>query len=170
MKSNANYVNCIMGLFIATIFCSSAIGAESNYAHGHTALDVFDADGFKETPIWVQVWVGFMGATFAAGLFFVWKHTLARWAVGGFIASMASGQFTFALLDLPFLAGSISIMHIACWTPALILMLIKRPFFNQKESMKFRIWSGIMTGVIVFSFLFDVKDALIYINHASSLG
>ena len=131
---------------------------------------MFDADGFKETPVWVQVWIGFMGATFAAGLLFVWKHTLARWAVGGFIASMASGQFTFALLGLPFLAGSISIMHIVCWTPALILMLIKRPFFNQKVPMKFRIWSGIMTGVIVFSFVFDVKDALIYINHVSSLA
>ncbi|PWQ99647.1 hypothetical protein DKT75_00825 [Leucothrix arctica] len=159
-----------MVLFVAVICCSTALGAENIYAPGHTALDVFDADGFKSSPSWVQIWVGFMLSTFAVGIFFVWKHALARWAIGGLIASMATGHYTFVLLGLPFLGGSIAIMHIICWTPALILLLINLPFLNQQEPMVFRIWSGVMTGVITFSFIFDVRDAAIYINHVSDLA
>ena len=169
MQTILKNINNLVLLVITAAYCTNAIGAEQHYSHGHSALDIFDVEGFKNTPFWVQVWVTFLLSSFAASFLFVWKHVLARWVIGGFIASMTSGHITFSLLELPFLAGSISIMHIVCWTPALILLLIKRPFLNNTEPMAFRVWSGIMTAVIIFSFLFDVKDAVIYINHVSNL-
>ncbi len=151
-------------------FSTAALGADSEYASGHGALQIFNDDAMQLTPTWVKVWLAFMMGTFAAGLYFSWKHPLARWAVGGFLVSLTTGRLVFTTLGLPFLSGSISIMHVVCWTPALALLLIKRPFLNPKEPKAFRLWSGIMTGVILFSFIFDIKDAVIYLNHIVSLG
>lgn len=144
--------------------------AVESYPKGHGPLEVFDADGFAATPLWVQLWVGFLMSTFAAGLFFVRNHALARWASGGFIVSAATGHLTFSILGLPFLGGSIAIMHIVCWTPALVLLLLKRPFLDANEGPPYRIWSAIMTGAILFSFVFDFRDASTYIGHIINLG
>jgi hypothetical protein len=152
--------------FVPTI---TVTGAEQEYALGHGALEVFGGDGFKQTPTWVQAWVGFMLATFAVGLFFSWKHPLARWVVSGLVLSASCGGAIFAFLGLPFLGGSIAITHLVFWTPALIFLLIKRPFFNMAEPTAFRVWSAVITGVIIFSFVFDIRDAAVYILHIRGL-
>lgn len=158
----------MIGWLIATsllLTTANALGAEV-YAKGNGALEVFDADGMAASPTWVMAWVGFMMVTFAIGLFvFAWKKPIARWAAGGFIVSAATGAAVFNALGLPFLSGSIAIMHLVCWTPALILLLVKRPFADAAEGRWFRIWSGVMTFVILFSFVFDIRDAFIYISH-----
>ena len=153
------------------VACSAAVfGAEADYATGHRALEVFGPEGFGAAPAWVQAWLAFLISMFAIGLYFAWKHPVARWASGGFIVSAVSGEVVFSLLNLPFLSGAISIMHILCWSPALVLLLVKRPFLDEAESLAFRVWTGLMAGSIIFSFLFDIKDAVIYINHVSGLG
>lgn len=155
---------------LAALWSLSALGAEQ-FAKGHGALEVFDADGVAASPLWVQLWVGFMVLTFAVGLiFFVWKRPIARWAVGGFLFSALTGEFIFSALGLPFLSGSIAIMHLLGWTPALVLLLIRRPFLDANEGQAFRIWSGVMIFVILFSFVFDIRDAFLYIQHFSGLG
>ncbi|MFS1522900.1 hypothetical protein ACL7TT_02100 [Microbulbifer sp. 2304DJ12-6] len=143
---------------------------EEQYIAGHGALEVFNAHGFMQTPTWVQIWVCFLAITFLVGFYFAWKHPLARWTSGGFILSAAGGSMAFALLRLPFLGGSIALMHILCWLPGLILLLIHRPFLNTNEPAGFRIWAGTITGVILFSFIFDIRDAVIYIDHISGTG
>jgi len=150
----------------ATIMASTlTMGAEADYAHGHGALEIFDGEGMATTPVWVQVWLALLLSCFAVGLLFVWKHVLARWAVGGFIVSATSGAYVFASLELPFLSGAIAIMHILCWSPALALLLIRRPFLDSDETKRFRAWSATMTAFILFSFVFDIKDAAIYLSH-----
>lgn len=144
----------------------TAFGADA-YEKGHGALQVFDADGIALTPQWVQIWLGFMLLTFATGLIFVWKKPIARWAVGGFLVGAGGGGFIFSALGLPFLSGAIAIIHILFWSPALFLLLTRRPFLDAAEGMAFRIWSGAMTGVMLFSFVFDIRDAYIYIAHIS---
>lgn len=151
--------------FILALAGTSAYGAEG-FAQGHGALEVFDGVGFAAAPLWVRIWVGLMIATFAVGLFvFAWKRPLARWAAGGFLVSAMTGQAVFSALGLPFLSGSIAIMHLVCWTPALVLLLIQRPFLDASESKWFRAWSAAMTFAILFSFVFDIRDAFIYIAH-----
>lgn len=146
-----------------------AVGAEGHYAPGHGALEVFGAEAMAFTPLWVKVWLFCLIGLFAIGTYFAWKHPVARWATGGFIVSMLSGHIIFARLGLPFLGGSIAIMHLVCWTPALVILLRQRPFFKPAEPLSFRIWSGLITAAIVFSFSFDINDATTYINYIRSL-
>jgi hypothetical protein len=150
------------------ILPNMVFGSESQYSVGHGALDTFNQEGFLATPRWVQIWVLILMGTFIAGFYFAWKHALARWSVGGFILSMTMGQTVFALFNLPFLGGSIAIMHLVCWSPALFLLLLKRPYFNRHERTSFRVWSSLMTCVLIFSFVFDIRDATIYINHVAT--
>jgi hypothetical protein len=82
----------------------TALGAD-DYPKGHGALEVFDDAGFVATPLWVRIWLGFLISTFAVGLVFAWKHSIARWAIGGFVVSAASGAFVFAALGCRFWAG-----------------------------------------------------------------
>lgn len=156
----------LMSIALLLFYPNSGWAVESQYSVGHGALDVFNKDGFLTTPLWVQVWVVLLISTFVMGFYFAWKHPLARWAVGGFILSMTMGHTVFELLNLPFLGGSIAIMHLVCWSPMLFLLLLKRPYLNVNESIGFRVWSGLMTAVLIFSFVFDIRDAAIYLSHA----
>jgi len=161
---NRRAVLAIFALVLAILFSFGA-GAD-DYAKGNGALEVFDAEGISASPAWVQIWVGFMLLMFAIGLFvFAWKRPLARWVAGGFIVSAATGEMVFGALGLPFLSGAIAIMHLVCWTPGLILLLTQRPFANPEEGRWYRLWTGLMTGTILFSFVFDIRDAFIYISH-----
>jgi len=51
----------------------------------------------------------------------------------GFIVSASTGEAVFRALDLPFLSGDIAIMHIVRWTPALVLLLTRRPFLDPEQ-------------------------------------
>lgn len=155
----------LMSIALLLFFSNAALAVESQYSVGHGALDVFNKDGFLATPLWVQVWVVLLISTFVIGFYFAWKHSLARWAVGGFILSMTMGHTVFGLLNLPFLGGSIAIMHLICWSPALLILLVKRPYFDANERVSFRVWSALIVNVLIFSFIFDIRDAAVYINH-----
>ncbi len=61
------------------------------------------------------------------------------------------------------LGGLFALLHIIFWSPALYLLLSRRPFMQGRSL--YAIWSGLMTAVIVFSFAFDVRDAVIYLHH-----
>ena len=155
---------------VAALLWSTGAWAAESYPKGHGALQVFDAEGMAVTPTWVKLWVGFLMATFAAGLLFVWRHPIARWTTGGFLVSAGTGALVFSALGLPFLSGSIAIMHIICWMPALLMLILKRPFLNPEEGLGYRIWAGVITFAILFSFIFDFRDAGIYIAHVTGMG
>jgi len=147
------------------VLSHGALGAQE-YEKGHGALQVFDSAGMAVTPLWVQMWVGFMVVMFATGLFaFCWKQPIARWIVGGFILSALIGESIFNALGLPFLSGSIAILHLVFWTPGLILLLMQRPFLDPAQGKWFRVWSGVMVCSILFSYVFDIRDAMTYLNH-----
>lgn len=154
---------------LTLIFPQIASATEELYARGHGALEVFSDGGILLSPTWVQVWIVCLLGTFVIGIFFVWKHPLARWVLAGFIISMTAGRVVFDLLGLPFFGGSIAIVHLVCWSPLLALLLLKRPYFDKSEPVSFRMWSAVLTGVIVFSFIFDIRDAVIYVNHINGL-
>ncbi len=156
-------------VLIATAAALSGAGAEE-YGKGNGALEYFDAEGIAASPQWVQIWIFVMLGTFALGLVFVWWRPIARWAVGGILASLFLGEIPFAALDLPYLSGAIAIAHLVCWSPALYLLLTRRPFLQAGEAVGYRVWTAAMTGVILFSFVFDLRDAAIYIDHFSGLG
>lgn len=138
---------------------------EASFDSGHGALQRFDAAGIAATPLWVQIWLTFLAITFLSSLFFIRKHAIARWAIGGILLSVPLTPIIARSLGFPFLGGAIAIGHIVFWSPALVLLLIKRPFLDETNSLPYRIWSAAMTFVIAFSFIFDIRDSIIYIGH-----
>jgi hypothetical protein len=154
----------MMGLLISSLTQVHAY-ASAEYSPGYGALDVFNGPGMAATPLWIKVWFAVMVATFASGLAFIRRHTSARLAVCGFLLPFLIAGPIFKALGLPFLGGSIAIAHLVFWTPALVVLLLRRPFFDSTKGTGFRIWSGAMTGVILFSFIFDIRDAVIYSSH-----
>jgi hypothetical protein len=165
-----SYTFTTFGVALGT-FWNAGVPQAAAYPKGIGALQVFDGGAFSAAPLAVQAWLIFMVSTFLVGLvFYAWRRPVARWAGGGFVFSLLTGHLFFASLSLPMLSGSIAIWHIVCWSPALILLLLRRPFLNQDENLWYRLWSGAMTGVILISFIFDFRDAAIYIDHFSGAG
>ena len=167
-------------LALITLMSATGAGAEE-YAKGHGALEVFDPEGIANSPQWVQIWIFYiMLPAFALGLLFVWTKPIARWVVGGILASLFLGELPFAALGLPYLSGAIALAHIVCWSPALYFLLTQRPFLTASEPAEsrfvglyrgaYRAWTGLITFVILFSFVFDIRDAAIYIDHMAGIG
>jgi len=165
-----SYAFTTLGAGLGTLWNAGALQA-AEYPKGTGALQVFDGEAFSAAPLAVQAWLVFMVSTFLVGLvFYAWRRPVARWAGGGFVFSLLTGHLFFVSLSLPILSGSIAIWHIVCWSPALIVLLMRRPFLNQDENLWYRLWSGAMGGVILISFILDFRDAAIYIDHFSGAG
>ena len=135
--------------------------AQKQYDHGHGAMQIFDAEGMANTPTWVMVWISFMAICFLSSALFVKQHSEARWVLGAFITGGIITVLSTRLFAMPLLSGYIALIHVVCWTPALIILLTRRPFLGDKSY--FAKWSGLMTFVIMFSFVFDIRDAAIFL-------
>lgn len=107
------------------------------------------------TPIWLQVWLlGVLFPTFLASLFFVRRSREARFAAGGFVLShlpMATGLFELTV-------GGVGLVHLICWTPALVLLARRRP--SVVFATPFGLWVHAMLVVIAVSLAFDARDAI----------
>lgn len=137
-------------------------------AHGNGALELFDAEGMAASPAWVRYWIMVMMATFVIGIVFAIRQVQARWVM----AWIASGFVTMGILTRGFgwpeLSGFIALLHLLFWTPALIILLRNRTFL--KDRSLFGYWTGLITFVILFSFIFDIRDAAIYLDHVMGIG
>jgi len=152
-----------------TFFFSSAVLAIQNqYSVGYGPLQIFNKDAYSLAPIWLLGWLTLLLSTFVIGVFFALKQVIARWVVVVFIVSMTSGRLIFDFLNLPFLGGSIAIMHIIFWSP--LLILLSRCYFDKNKPMSFRVWVTCLSILIITSLFFDIRDALIYIEHIQSLS
>ena len=128
--------------------------------HGNGALQIFDAKGMENSPRWVQIWVYIMLASFVASLFFVRRHVEARWVAGGFFLGMAAMQLLLGYFKIPPYSGLIASFHLVFWLPALHVLLRRRPFLKSRSLYSW--WTGLITFVIAFSFVFDIRDAFLY--------
>jgi len=146
-----------------------AIQADTpDHSPGHGALDIFNAEGRLAMPAWVGYWIQVMLASFVAGLVFVWKHVAARWVVGGFVGTVAlMGLLNGAFGLLP-LGGLIALVHLITWSPGYILLWKAKPW-TALDSW-FGRWATLMIGVISFSFIFDIRDAAIYLDYMLGIG
>lgn len=139
-----------------------------DYVSGHGALQVWDAEGRAGAPLWVRIWLNIMHIAFATGLVFMWWRVEARWAVGGFSGVFVTATLSQGLTEIVALSGLLSLLHVIFWSPALYLLLTRRPFVEERSA--YAVWSAFMTFVILFSFLFDVPGAAIYLDHVLGTG
>lgn len=147
--------------FIAMLFAGTAIA--QSYEPGHQALEVWNAEAMTNSPQAVKVWLSIMLVSFALGLLFVWKKVEARWAVGGFVLGLLVTKYVLPMTGLVIFSGLVALVHLIFWTPALVILLKKRRFL--KEHSLYAYWCGLITLVIIISFVFDLRDAAIYLAH-----
>jgi hypothetical protein len=133
------------------------------YESGHQPLQIWDNAARANMPLWVSIWLGIMMTTFALGLLFLRRHAEARWVVGGFIGMILVTVATGRVFGLVPLSGLFSLVHLICWSPALYVLLTRRPFLQGRSL--YALWSGAITACIIFSFIFDIPDAVIYLDH-----
>jgi|GEM_PF-2397094 len=129
------------------------------HTHGHGALEVFDDQGVKNSPKWVRIWVVILGLSFVVGIFFVKNHMIARWLVGGFLLNMLFSMIIVKGFQIPPISGLLAINHLIFWMPGFIMLLKQRPFMAKPSF--FSVWSGVITCVIIFSYIFDIRDTAI---------
>lgn len=151
------------GWLVTLLSLLSLWAVADDYSSGHTALEVWDSHAKDNVPLAVAIWLNVMTVTFLSGLVFVWKQPVARWVVGGVLLSVISSGLIADALDLIPLSGYIALIHLLFWTPGLVMLLLRRPFMGPLSA--FSIWSGIATLVICVSFIFDGRDAWIYLHH-----
>lgn len=157
----------IVSVFLSVLFgASGAIAA--TYETGHGALQLWNEEAMNEAPEWLQVWLLVLVGSFALGILFVWRHVAARWLVGGFLLMMLFVLFAAPALGLTPLSGLIALLHIIFWMPGFLMMLKERPFF--KGFSLYGLWGGLITLVIIISFVFDFRDAAIYLDHVLGMG
>lgn len=163
MSFNIKIEHLIM--LVLGLVATSLVLAQT-YEPGHQALQIWNEEAMANSPEWVKIWLYIMLASFALGLLFVWKRVEARWVVGGFILALAISTWVLPALNLVILSGLVALVHLICWTPALYMLLSRRTF--TKERSFYAVWCGWITLVIIFSFVFDVRDAAIYLGHLLS--
>lgn len=166
MLSN-NSIKLIFGMLLLCVVSVEPALAQA-YKSGHQPLELWDEVARNSMPGWVSIWLAILMTTFALGLFFVWRHVEARWAVGGFICMALVTVASTRFLGLLPLSGLFSLIHIICWSPALFVLLARRPFLKGRSL--YAVWSGAITAVIIFSFVFDIPDAAIYLDHMLGIG
>jgi len=108
-------------------------------------------------PVWLRIWLlGILFPTFLASLFFLRRSWEARAAAAGFILSHV--PMMVHLFDVT--VGVVGLMHLVCWSPALVLLAQRRP--NVDPKTPFGVWVHAMLLVLAISLAFDLRDALLY--------
>ena len=164
MGNYNHYLFTLLSFVLGLVLSVSGAVAQT-YEAGHGALQVWNDEAMNNAPQWLQIWLLVMTASFALGLLFVWRHVAARWLVGGFLLMIVFAVFVVPALNLTPLAGLFSLLHIIFWMPGFLLMIKERPFV--KGFSFYGLWGGLIILVILTSFVFDFRDAAIYLAHIS---
>ncbi|MBW2427121.1 MAG: hypothetical protein JRG86_22965 [Deltaproteobacteria bacterium] len=106
-------------------------------------------------PFWLQIWLmGILSPAFLGSLFFLRRSIEARFVAGGFVLSHV--PMMIHLFDVT--VGVVGVMHLVCWTPALVLLARRQPRVDVKSPFGF--WVHAMLFVLAVSLAFDLRDAL----------
>lgn len=137
----------------------------TEYIKGHHALDIFDAT-MEGTPRWVKIWIQLSTAWLALGFVFAWQHPIACWVVGCCVAAIMSLVVSTSISKsvLLKLSGFNALSHVVFWPPALYQLLVERPFLSS-DVTAFSIWSGGVTAIMLFSYVFDIPYSFVYLKH-----
>ncbi|NIB41584.1 hypothetical protein HBA55_18415 [Pseudomaricurvus alkylphenolicus] len=163
--NNHHFTKSLLTVIGLMLGCSAFAAEPESVNH---ALRVWDDSARAGVPPLLKGWLIFMKVVILWSLCFVFTRGVSRWVVGGVLADQLLGSWIAQTLELEALVGYSSLMHLIFWTPALIVLLIKRPFMTERNI--YGVWSGAVTFTFLVSFLFDIRDSVIYLDHITGLG
>jgi len=154
--------------FAATSLCVVVLlSAFSVAAAPLTPQTVWTPEARAAAPQWVQLWILFMFAVTGVGLLLVWKHRMAWWMVGAFIAShIASGLEILLLGPERLTVGLIALNHCVFWTPAAVVFY--RRTRGTGAATLFGGWRWVALATTAFSLVFDFRDAALFLLFTGS--
>ena len=115
----------------------------------------WDHTSVWSAPIWLRIWLlGVLFPVFLASLLFVRRSPEARFAAGGFVASHVPMALGLSAVRV----GTVGLIHLVCWTPALVLLARRRPSVEPRTP--FGLWVHAMLAVLAISLSFDARDAI----------
>lgn len=145
-----------------------AAAAEPVIAQGPGALELWGTpEARANAPHWVRIWLMVMLGTFAAGLLFVIWRLEARILLAGVAIGMLGGGPLAEALGFPMRSGYVALVHLVCWSPGFALLLIRRPFLRERSL--YAAWAALAAAVVAFSFVFDLRDAAIWLAFSLDL-
>jgi len=147
-----------LALFVS---CCSIFAADSDELH--RALRLFDEEGRANASDAVKLWLQVMTVVLLSSVFFVFHRVEARWILGGVALMLLFSRVIVPALEIPFLEGLASLTHVVLWSPGLYFLLSRRTFL--KELSIYSVWTGVMTAVILISFIWDIPDSIVYLHH-----
>ncbi len=156
--------NLFWTAIVLFLFSSLAVAAEPENVH--RALRLFDEEGRANASNEVKIWLKVMTVMLLSSLLFAYKRVEARWVAGGVILMLIFSRLIVPALEIPFLEGLASLTHVLLWSPGLYFLLRRQTF--RKEKSIYAVWTGLMTLVILISFVFDIPDSFVYLRHILS--
>lgn len=132
---------------------------------GHAALQVWGNHAMANAPISLKIWLGIMALSFLSGLLFCLRHSPPRWCLLGFGSGLLASKLIAPLLGVTTYSGFVACLHLLFWSPGLFLLLLEiKNGHKESFSSFYRTWRYQMIAVISISFIFDLRDAAIYLR------
>jgi len=174
-RTQALWIFIIQAILLVILFATAPKSSQvvgQTFEPGNHALDLWGGmmggDGLTASPLWVQIFLNGLFVSGLVGILFMRKHVPARWAAGGFLAGVFNTFYLIPALPIVSLGGMYAVMHFILWTPGLYLLLKERAFL--KSMNRYAIWAGIVVCIILFSYIFDVRDTSIYLPYIWKLN
>lgn len=111
-----------------------------------------------QQPVWVQVWVAWMGLVNFASVAFLKGTKEARIVLGVFLANMVSMNALFALNGFNRLLG---LSHVIWWTPLVIYLTRRLPCIDR--ATRFGLWLRAVLATDAASLVIDYSDVVRYL-------
>lgn len=148
-------ISMLMLIAIAALLVSPQVAAVE-------ALEEWNVASRDVLATPVKVWLGLMMLTNISAIGFLKNHVAARWVFAGFVISHGL-VILMSAQGMSVLAGQVSLFHIIFWTPGMVMLLRCRNEIQYPKA--YSIWATLSLIFYFGSMIFDVRDALIYIQH-----
>ncbi len=108
-------------------------------------------------PLWVVVWVSWLGTMNAASIFFL-RHREARWVLAAFASAAIFVHVLFAVNGFNRLLG---LAHLVFWTP--LLVYLWNALGRIAATSGYGVWLRLLFASNAISLLFDFTDVVRYL-------
>lgn len=117
------------------------------------------ARALSEGPLWVEIWVCFMGIVFMMAIPFSFVRTEARWALAAMTLAFPAMMGLFAVVGYVRLLG---LVHVVLWTPLAVFLWRRRVDWRIRETLAGK-WLALLFATVLVSLAFDYVDVVRYL-------